>query len=259
MEFLNILQSELQSGFIYIPNRGNAGDVVIQQSTIKFFEKNNLNFELGKNTTTYVGENLVYGGGGNLIGKYQPAKKFIKLNAEKNHIMILPHTIKNSEKSLNMLNKDSIVFCRERISHEYVSKFIEKCYLHKDMAFHLDLESYKKESKYEVGNIFRMDVESSNNVKKIPSNNVDISSVFNRRNQHTNLEVAQAVFDDFVNYIADFEIVNTDRLHIAIIAAILGKNVNLYPNSYYKNKAVYDYTLSLEYPNVNFIDEVKYR
>lgn len=254
MQFLNTLESE----FIYIPNEGNAGDVIIQQSTIKLFEKNNIKFTLGKYNDIYKGENLVYGGGGNLIGKYPQAKKFIDLNADNNHIVILPHTIAKSDNSLNKLNKNSIVFCRERTSYEYVSKFIEKCYLHKDLAFYLDLESYKKESKYEMGNMFRIDVESLNSSKKIPSDNVDISHALIRRNQHINLQIGQTVFKEFINYIADFEIINTDRLHVAIIATLLNKNVNFYANSYYKNKAVYDYTLS-EYPNVKFIDEAKYK
>jgi hypothetical protein len=43
----------------------------------------------------------------------------------------------------------------------------------------------------------------------------------------------------------------TDRLHIAIAGALLGLEVELHPNSYYKNRAVYDYSLR-RFSNVRF-------
>ena len=44
--------------------------------------------------------------------------------------------------------------------------------------------------------------------------------------------------------IDQFASVRTDRLHVAIAAAMLGKTVELYDNSYYKNRAVFDFSLS---------------
>jgi exopolysaccharide biosynthesis predicted pyruvyltransferase EpsI len=47
--------------------------------------------------------------------------------------------------------------------------------------------------------------------------------------------------------------IDTDRLHVAIGATLLEKKVTLFPNSYYKNKAVYDYSLR-KFPNISFIE-----
>lgn len=39
-----------------------------------------------------------------------------------------------------------------------------------------------------------------------------------------------------INFLEEYKVVNTDRLHVAILASLLGKEVNFYPNSYYKMK-----------------------
>jgi len=64
-------------------------------------------------------------------------------------------------------------------------------------------------------------------------------------------------FRDFVNLIEGSRKVFTDRLHVAILATILGKDTILYPNSYYKNKGVYEYSLS-KYSNLKFVENFKH-
>ena len=60
-------------------------------------------------------------------------------------------------------------------------------------------------------------------------------------------------FRDFLHLIEGSRAVHTDRLHVAILATILHKDTTLYSNSYYKNKGVYEYSLS-KYPNAKFLD-----
>jgi exopolysaccharide biosynthesis predicted pyruvyltransferase EpsI len=57
--------------------------------------------------------------------------------------------------------------------------------------------------------------------------------------------------DELINSLKQYEEINTDRLHLAISATLLGKKVNLFPNSYYKNKAVFDYSLK-KFPSISF-------
>ena len=47
--------------------------------------------------------------------------------------------------------------------------------------------------------------------------------------------------------------VNTNRLHGAIGASLLNKRVHLYPNSYWKNQEVYNYSLRDNYPKTHFL------
>ena len=50
-----------------------------------------------------------------------------------------------------------------------------------------------------------------------------------------------------------FDVVRSDRLHVAIAGALLGKEVELYPNSTFKNRAVYDFSLE-RFTNVRFVE-----
>jgi exopolysaccharide biosynthesis predicted pyruvyltransferase EpsI len=65
-------------------------------------------------------------------------------------------------------------------------------------------------------------------------------------------------FNDYVNIIWNARQIYTDRLHNAILSAILGKETFLYPNSYHKNKGVYEFSLST-YPNVKFVDSYEFQ
>jgi len=56
----------------------------------------------------------------------------------------------------------------------------------------------------------------------------------------------------FIDSIAKYGIIHTDRLHVAIAGCLLGLEVHLYPNSYFKNKAVYLSSIEGYYDNVFF-------
>jgi exopolysaccharide biosynthesis predicted pyruvyltransferase EpsI len=71
-------------------------------------------------------------------------------------------------------------------------------------------------------------------------------------------DISRFDFDFFVDLVENSRRVFTDRLHVAIFSAILGKDVFLYPNCYYKNKGVYEFSLH-KYPNVNFVNSRIFR
>ena len=57
---------------------------------------------------------------------------------------------------------------------------------------------------------------------------------------------------EFLRYLDRFDRVETNRLHVTIGAALLGKGVAFYPNSYWKNQAVFEATLRLRFPNIEW-------
>jgi exopolysaccharide biosynthesis predicted pyruvyltransferase EpsI len=50
-------------------------------------------------------------------------------------------------------------------------------------------------------------------------------------------------FNDFVSSVENAEKIFTDRLHVAILGSILGKNVTLFGNMYHKNSGVWEFSL----------------
>jgi len=57
----------------------------------------------------------------------------------------------------------------------------------------------------------------------------------------------------FVSAVANSKRVHTDRLHVAILAHILGRRATLYSNRYHKNRGVYEYSLRDD-PGIDFVD-----
>jgi exopolysaccharide biosynthesis predicted pyruvyltransferase EpsI len=234
-EFLN---RYIDKEIIYLPNPGNVGDHVIAFATMQIFDKIKLKYTLGDINREYKNRILFYGGGGNFIGIYDDCKHFVKKNYIHNKIVILPHTIKDEDSFIRELNNNVIIFCREKISYNYVYKLYKNkhnLYLSKDLALYLNLDKYVIIGKGEC-NVFRTDKEKSS--KKIPNDNIDLSLTLLDEEKDINEMVI-----DMIKYISNYETINTNRLHVAIISSLLGKNVNFYRNSYYKNKAVYDYSL----------------
>lgn len=224
---------------------GNYGDSFIWHGTIKLLEQLNIVADYTELDSNPLNDVLLIDGGGNLVDYYSDVRNFLEKKKELyKEIIILPHTIygENQKKLLNSFNNNVVIFCREMISYTFAKKYATKCqvYLWHDCAFYNDFSNLSVKGKG-ILNAYRKDIESARD--KIPEDNSDLS--YNG--------YAKKPLDNFLNRINEFEVVNTDRLHVGIVAALLGKTVNLYSNSYFKNHAVYEYSMS-RFPNVKFIE-----
>lgn len=102
-----------------------------------------------------------------------------------------------------------------------------------------------------VGNFFREDIEAGGQER--PVGNADLSGVYAYGTYNRCL--TSYTTSRLLRYINHFSVVRTDRLHICIAAALLGKDVEFYPNSYFKCKAVYEYSLQSRFPNIRWVPE----
>lgn len=94
----------------------------------------------------------------------------------------------------------------------------------------------------------RSDVESAGGA--VPRDNVDLSEVFAYGTAPES--VAYRATRALLSYLDRSDRVVTNRLHGCIPAAMLGKRVLFYANSYFKNKAIYEFSLRDQYPNVTW-------
>ena len=224
---------------------GNYGDSLIWHGTKHLFSDLNIEIRAVDVSFPVYNKILVIDGGGNFNDYYSDVRNFLIKKANLyEEIIILPHTIfgKRQVHLLNNLKNKVTVFCRERLSADFISKNTENLsvYLSVDCAFYNNFKS-KKEGEG-ILNVFRTDRESI--LSKIPELNNDLSYS----------GYAQKPIDELIDHLDEYEEIRTDRLHIAIASAILGKKVKLHSNSYFKNEAVYEYSLK-KYPNVEFIKE----
>ncbi len=247
----------IDTDIIYIPNPGNVGDSIIVYGTIQIFNELNLRWSIGNINEVYTGKTLFYAGGGNLVGIYKCAYWFLEKNKDNNKIVILPHTIKDEDMLIKSFSKDIIVICRELVSYNYVYNlhaFKENVFLSKDMAFYINIPSEFKDKKGNgIGNCFRRDSET-NGIINIPSDNNDISLTLLKEGNTSIISVINESTMSFFEYISNYEIINTDRLHIAIAATLLNKKVNLYRNNYYKVQAIFDFSIKNNFPNTKLIE-----
>jgi len=94
---------------------------------------------------------------------------------------------------------------------------------------------------------FRGDVEAVPG--RVWCDNVDVSQVFavDDMSPRRALETTGRI----VSFLDEFDIVRTDRLHVGILSALLGKEVHLYDNLYGKNRAVYEHSMRERFPRVS--------
>ena len=224
---------------------GNYGDSLIWHGTMNLFAELNICVVNVDISTAPRNRTLIIDGGGNFVDYYDDVRNFLKAkHALYTEIVILPHTIFGFAQIevLQALGNNTTIFCREEESARFVNSFAPDCrlYLWHACAFYNPLVQYPAKGTKTL-NAFRSDKESTR--EALPWRNRDISRKGN----------ATKPLNKFINKIKKYDRVNTDRLHVAIAATLLGKQVSLYPNSYYKNKAVYEYTLK-KFPNINFIE-----
>lgn len=105
-------------------------------------------------------------------------------------------------------------------------------------------------SSSKVGIFFRDDVESNNS--ELPDNNADLSRIY-EYGTHSEY-VTFYTTHRLMSYLSHFSKIQTDRLHVCIAAALLGKQVEFHPNSYFKCKAVYEHSLKDRFPNIIWVD-----
>ena len=242
------LKRYIDQDVVYVANPGNAGDSLIAYGTLLVFEEMGLKYTIGDWNKHYKGKTLFYAGGGNLVGLYRNCSTFLKNNKDNNDIVVLPHTIKSEDKLLSSLGPNVILMCREKKSYRYVKDIVkhkQNVFLSKDMAFYIShLDSFKEKKGKDICHAYRTDVEKTN--VAIPRDNIDISVRFNRRGNTQHKSVIKSVSLSIFEYLSKYEVIFTNRLHVAIAAYLIGKKVEFYGNSYWKNKAVYEYSLSQE-------------
>jgi len=223
---------------------GNYGDSLIWHGTKRLLSSLNISDHRVDISSPKYNDVLFIDGGGNFVDYYSDVKDFLieKPNLY-SEIIVLPHTI-FGEKQIEVLNNISsnlTVFCREKVSAQFLEDKLThgEVYLWHDCAFYNQFP--KASSGKGVLNAFRSDKESI--LHTLPESNNDLS--YNG--------YATKPLNELINIMQKYEQINTDRLHIAIGATLLGKQVRLFPNSYYKNRAVFDYSLK-KFSNVSFIE-----
>ena len=204
---------------LYYPNPGNVGDDLITAATHSFFER------IGTTLVTdwQCAEYAVFGGGGSLGDLYAPYMLWRDARMSEAYevglqCVVLPQSLTSGKAEFP---PGTIVFARERMTHMRIPGSI----LVPDMVLSYALDpALIPPAIHGTGTFIRIDPE------QVPSERENIG------------DPAYLVgsWQEYVSLAASYEHVITNRLHFAIAAMLAGRRATLLPNSYYKNRALYE-------------------
>ncbi|MEO8804599.1 MAG: polysaccharide pyruvyl transferase family protein [Burkholderiaceae bacterium] len=273
---------------LYVSVPGNAGDSAINCAAHRVFEQFGLQFErvdLDVDAARTRGRVLVGAGGGNLVPMYNDMHELIaRHHGGCRRLILLPTTIRGHDALLGTLGDHVTVLCRDQPSLAHVQRAAPRvrALASHDVALHLDVRALLAEArwrflpllsspgqarrnlrrrwrglKYDRRNAshptelfaFRTDVERAERAATPAATaNIDVSVEFVSDNMTPRLAL-EATWR-MLGFLDRYTTVHTDRLHVSILSALLGKRVLLHDNSYGKNSAIYDHSMRTNFPNV---------
>ena len=264
---------------VFIPNPGNAGDMLINLGMYHLFEQLGVRYVTGSPDQTYPDRVLVYSGGGALIDAYPTAARFFKANhALCKNLILLPHTVRAQPELIAAMDDRCFLFAREANSETYLNAHRTQAHVLRthDLAFFLDeaaitaapwsravlLDKWRRKAwprfvlklmrdamlTDPVLHCLRADAEATG--VDIPAHNHDLSKLFahgdlSRDSCATTIKTLRFVMKRF-------SAIRTNRLHITVLGALLDMPVTMLDNSYGKNRDIYDASIDGYFSNVTF-------
>ncbi len=240
----HFIQATGARDFHFLANEGNAGDGLIHAGFYRLARQLGINLIPVVYPRPQTGKFLlIVGAGAFCRTAWHNVEAVNYYSSRFDKVCILPSSFDPALESvagmLRNLPANVTVFCRERISLQAVTEIVpkpERIFLDHDLAFEIDASVYKNPGSGTL-NAFRTDAESL--LHRVPYRNFDISDM----GRETNLTL-------LMDTVANFETVYTDRLHVAIAGAILGKRVHLFEGNYHKIRGIYEYSLQDRFPKV---------
>lgn len=256
---ISALKKFAENNAVYLPSAGNFGDGLIGLGTLCLFETIGINPKihdiLADSVPPQAGHIIVGGGGGWLDGLWNHYAKILDgYLAQGGQVLILPSTVKGFESFFEKYASQITIFARERVSYAHlkaISGMQDRVFLCHDLAFATDWSAFKIHGvEHRSGrlNMFREDEEARSAAHY--THNYDLSLLWNSQSWFDK-DMCQRRLSPLLELMSQFEQIHSDRLHMSILGTLMGCDVTMHPSGYFKNRAVYDYSLS-RFPNVTF-------
>lgn len=231
--FKNIIKIYRTSDIYFLTGSGNIGDALIYEGTRNLLRSLNIAYREVSifDANNHSGELALICGGGAWCKTYNevmPEKLSVVEKRFKN-VIVLPSSY---DVSVNVVNKSlseskALFMAREKESYSQIKRMCS-AKLMCDHAFYFDYSPYIKKGDG-VLNAFRTDNERI--TTSFPADNLDISSCLSS-------------LPEWLNMISSFEIINTDRAHVMIAGAMMGKKVYYKSGNYHKVPEIAKFSLS---------------
>ena len=279
---------------IFCPVSGNLGDIVIATSEFQYLDSANINYtvcNLDEYIFAKSSFDLIYGGGDwtELYKNNYPNILNLFSNKNLNKCVILPSSFNDCGDLLDILDERFIVFCRDKYSYNYCKLHNTKAqfYLADDMVMYVDVNDLYRSHCDEGEEVFftlNADLERlyiqyysvylQYRRLKLYAENERVAYCF-RKNKESVIQASSypsieplgfiwecgrdVAFDNiltkaFLSIIDLYDVVITDRLHVALCAMKLEKQVYLLDNNFGQISSVYEYSFQ-KFNNVHLISQ----
>jgi GT2 family glycosyltransferase len=219
---------------VFVRALGNFGDELIWAGTRELLSGSGHAYrEIDvKDLSSVRGNTALICGSGGFCHSYHELMPHVLAVAEMRfeRVILLPSTFDITVDAVRyaLERTRAVVFAREQESYSQIRPLCDAHLAH-DCAFFFDYTPYA-EAGSGVLQAFRIDAESTGE-RPIPSKNDDIS-------------LTAGSLETWLHTIARHELIRTDRAHVMIAAALLGKAVEFDSSNYHKVPAIADYALS---------------
>jgi len=210
---------------------GNVGDELIYAGTRQLLARRFYKEVSFRSLDGVSGHTAAVAGGGGWCGPYHYMVEYLPaIETKFERVIIMPSSFDVSVPSVRstLAATKALVFARERKSFDGICRLCDAKLAH-DCAFFFDYRPYLRPGEGCLVS-YRTDKESVLSV--VPESNLDIS-------------YSCSSLDEWLWTIARHAAVKTDRAHVMIAAALLGKTVDYCTSSYHKVPAIVDYALRL--------------
>ncbi|MES0826272.1 polysaccharide pyruvyl transferase family protein [Ruegeria sp. SCP11] len=240
---------------VEIVNSGNWGDTLIRAGQAEFLADNGIEvdqisiFKLRKPETkkpalkalrsqlrAFFSNDVAIFTGSGAFREYFNRSNELAIAAKKfSKVLIMPSSVPFS---LSLDPTRTVVWRRDKLESMTGAPNAKFCH---DLAFYLDPRP--RASSKKMGVLFRTDVETDGS--SVPPGNLDLSQEGTHNSDP----------EEFLNRVGEYEIIYTNRLHVGIAGALLGREVHIFPNRNQKIHSIYECSLKPFYKNVHFHDE----
>jgi exopolysaccharide biosynthesis predicted pyruvyltransferase EpsI len=214
----------------FIRGYGNIGDRLIYAGTRQLLTGLQWRELSIQQLDGVCGHTAVVSGSGAWCRPYHDMPQYLpQIEAQFRRVVILPSSFDVSEDSVRaaLAETKALVFARERESYRQIRDLCHADLAH-DCAFFFDYESFRRPGEGRLC-AYRTDWEAAG--QPLPEDNRDLS-------------VTCEGLDEWLWTIARHAEVYTDRAHVMIAAAMLGKRVVYSASSYHKVPAIAEYALA---------------
>jgi len=187
--------------------------------------------DIRKLNQTPAGKTAIIAGGGSWCKPFHLIAAMLPvIEARFSRVIVFPSSFDTEEAMVRKVlsRTGAVVFARERESYEQIRRLCDARLAH-DTAFFFDFAPYQSGFHEGVLNAFRMDAEATG--APIPEENRDISNDCDS-------------LDEWLWTIGRHDLIRTDRAHVAMAAAMLGKRVECRSSSYHKVPAIVEFSIS---------------